>query len=95
MELAQIIDLGNNHEWEFGLSVYACPPPKPCTHQVFAVDGNTRASIYCNLIAPQFVGGQIVRCLRTITMPSQYCDHKFTNILYLQVEKCFIRHVLI
>ena len=93
IELAQTIDLGNNDNWEVGLSEYACPPPKPWTHQAFAVVGQYRALIYCKLITPQFVGVQLVRCLRTITIPSQYCDYKFTKIHYLPVEKSFIRHV--
>jgi hypothetical protein len=87
VELAQTIDLGNNDTWEVGLSEYACPPPKPGTHQAFDVVGHSRALIYCNLITPQFVGGQLVRCLRTITIPSLYCDYKFINICYLPVEK--------
>ena len=93
VELAQTIDLGNNDRLEVGLSEYACHPPKPGTHQAFAVIGQSRALIYCNLITPQFVGGHLVRCLRTISIPSQYCDHKFTNIHYLPVEKRFVRHV--
>ena len=93
VELAQTIDLGNNDRWEVGLCEYACPPPKPGTNQAFEVIGQYRALIYCNLITPQFVGGQLVRCLRTITIPSQYCIHKFINIHYLPVEKRFICHV--
>ena len=93
VELAQTIDLGNNDRWEVGLSEYACPPPKPGTHHAFAVIRQSRALIYCNLIAPPFVGGPLVMCLRTITIPSQYCDYKFTNIHYLPIEKSFIRHV--
>jgi hypothetical protein len=92
VDLAQTIDLGNNDRWEVGLSEYACPPPKPGTHQAFDI-GQSRALVYCNLITPQFVGGQLVRCLRTVTILSQYCDYKFTNVHYLPVEKSLIRHV--
>jgi len=93
VELSQSIDLGNNDRWEVGLCENACPPPKLGTHQAFDIVGQSRALIYCNLIAPQFVGGQLVRCLRTITSPSQYCNYSFHNIHYVPVEKRLIRHV--
>jgi len=93
VELARSIVLGNNDRWEVGLCEYACPPPKPGTHQTFDIVGQSRALIYCNLIAPQFVGGHLVRCLRTITNPSQYCNYSFQNIHYVPVEKRLIRHI--
>ena len=93
VQLAQTIDLGNNDRWEAGLCKYVCPPPKRGAHQAFDIVGQSRALIYCNLIAPQFVGGQLVRCLRTITIPSQYCNYSFHNIHYVPVEKQLIRHV--
>ena len=68
VELAQSIELGNNDRREVGLCEYACPPPKLGTHQVFDIVGQSRALIYCNYIAPQFVGGQLVRCLKTIIL---------------------------
>jgi len=80
VELAQSIDLGNNDRWEVGLREYACPPTKLGTHQAFVIVGQSRALIYCNLIALQFVGGKFVRCLRNITIPSQYCNYSFHNI---------------
>ena len=92
VELAQTIDLGNNHKWEVGLSEYTCPPPKPGTHQAFEFVRQSRALIYFNLITTQLVGGQLVRCLSTITIPSQYYNYKFSNIHYLPVERRFIRH---
>ena len=70
-ELAQTINLGNNDRWEVGLSEYAFPPQQLGNHQAFAVIGQSRALIYCNLITPQFVGVQLIRCLRTTTITSQ------------------------
>jgi len=81
------------NRWEVGLCEYACPPPKLGTHQAFDIVGQSRALIYCNLIALQFVGGQLVRCLRTITIPSQYCNYSFHNIHYVPVENRLVRHV--
>ena len=63
VELAQTIDLGKNDRWKVGLSEYAYPPPKPGTHQAFEVIGQSRALIYSQLIAPQFVGGQLWSCV--------------------------------
>jgi hypothetical protein len=44
---------------------------------------------------PQFVGNKLVRCLRTITHPTAYCQHKFQNIYYLPVEKRHIQDIRI
>ena len=87
VELAQVIYLGSNDRWEIGLCEYACPPPKIGTHQAFDIVGESRALIYCNLIVPQFIGDQLDRCLRTISIPSQYCNYNFHNIYYVPVEK--------
>ena len=89
----QTIDLGNNDKWDVGLCEHAFPPPKLVTHQAFEVVEQSKALIYCNLITPQFVGGQLVRCLRTNTFPSQYSDKKITTVHYLPVERRFIRHI--
>jgi hypothetical protein len=86
VELTQAIDLGSNDKWEVGLCEYACTPPKFGTHQAFDIVGQSRGLIYCNLTAPQFVGDQLVRCLRTITIPSQYRNYNF-HIYYVPVEK--------
>ena len=87
VELAQKNELDNKDRWEIGLCEYACPPPKSGAHQAFVIAGQSSALIYCNLITPLFVGGQLVRCLRAVTIPSQYCDYKFHNFHYVPVEK--------
>ena len=43
--------------------------------------------IYCDLIAPQFVGKDFVRLLRTIIYPFKLGELHFQNIYYLPVEK--------
>jgi len=44
-------------------------------------------------MSPLFVGGHLVRVLKEIMHPSQYCDNKFENIYHLPVEISFIRHI--
>ena len=45
------------------------------------------AFLYCDLISPQFVGSQYVRCLRTFVHPTTYCNNIFENLYYMPVEK--------
>ena len=90
VELAKTIDLGNSDKWKLGLREYACPPPKTGTYQAFTVVGQSTALIYSNLITPLIVGGQLVRCLRTIAITSQYCGNKFAKNHYFPVERRFI-----
>jgi hypothetical protein len=43
--------------------------------------------VYCDLITPQYVGGQCVRCLQTFIYEPEYCGHTFKNVYYMPVEK--------
>jgi len=49
--------------------------------------------VYCDLIAPQLVGSELKRVLRTIIAPSQTCHHTFPNIYYLPVQKQLLTYV--
>jgi hypothetical protein len=51
------------------------------------VVGATNALIYCDLISPQFFGGQYVRVLRTFITPTAHCNYSFENVYYVPVEK--------
>jgi hypothetical protein len=51
------------------------------------VIGETNALIYCDLITPQFVGSDYVRCLRTFIHPSKFCGNAFHNVYYVPVQK--------
>jgi len=87
IQLARRIDLGSVDNWEVGLSEFSCPPPYPYTNKPYDVVGNTNSLIYCDLITPQFVGNDNVRCLRTFTYPSKHCEYLFKNIYYVPVQK--------
>jgi len=87
IQLAQRIDLGSTDNWEVGLCEFSCPPPARGTLRPVDVVGDTNAMIYCDLITPQFVGSNYVRCLRTFIHPTKLCDHGFQNVYYLPVER--------
>ena len=55
--------------------------------------GETNVLIYCDLIRPQFVEKEIIRCLRTIVIPLLSGEHYFTHIYFVPVEKSYIKHI--
>jgi hypothetical protein len=57
--------------------------------------GYVIALIYCYIISPQFVGSNLVRCLRTVIHPTQHCEYTFDKVYYLPVEKKTIKHIRI
>ena len=81
MKLAQPIDLNYAENWEVGICEVTCPPP------LVGTVGNTNVLIYCNVISPQFVGSNMVRCLRTFIYPSTTCENIFDKIYYVPVEQ--------
>ena len=87
IQLVQRIDLGSTDNWDVRLCEFSCPPPYPYTSKPYEVAGDTNALIYCDLITPQFVGNDHVRCLRTFTYPSKYCEYLFKNVYYVPVQK--------
>jgi hypothetical protein len=87
IQLAQPIDLGSAENWEVGLCEFNCPPLATGRIKPVEVVGDTNALIYCDLITPQFVGNDYVRCLRTLIHPSLHCDHTFKTVYYVPVEK--------
>ena len=87
IQVAQRIDLGWTDNWEVGLCEFSCPPQKKTNVKPIEVIGETNALIYCDLITPQFVSSDYVRCLRTYIHTSKFCDHAFQNVYYVPVEK--------
>ena len=83
VELARPLNLGPNVNWEVGLCEFTCPS--------VADDGEGVSMIYCDLISPQYVGGSLVRCLRTYT----YQPIEFTNVYYLPVVRQKITNIRI
>jgi len=63
-----------------------------------AVGDNTNALVYCDLIAPQFIGTDMVRFLRAFntTWPADYDnEYLFDNVYYVPVEKRMFRDIRI
>jgi hypothetical protein len=88
VELAKPIILNSDYDWEVGLCEFSCVPPATGVIKPnILIVGDTVALIYCNIISPQFVGGDLVRCLRTYTHPSQTCTFNFETVYYVPVEK--------
>ena len=89
IHLAQPIDLGSSSDWEVGLREVTYKPPKRHIVKGTVVEfiSEINALIYCDLIAPQFVGQNKVRVLRPIILWPVLGKQIFQNIYYLPVEK--------
>jgi hypothetical protein len=87
VELAKPIVLNPSCAWEVGLCEFSVVPPPTGTIKPNVVVGDVTAIIYCNIISPQFVGGNLVRCLRTVMQPSQTCTFNFKTVYYMPDEK--------
>jgi len=61
------------------------------------VEDNSRALVYCDLIAPQLVGACMIRYLRTLDiMPTNYgAEFLYENVYYVPVEKKTFRDIRI
>jgi len=91
IQLAQPIILEPSEIWEVGL----CELTKPST---LPVGDNTDALVYSDLIAPQFIGTNMVRFFRTFntTWTANYdTEYIFDNVHYVPVEKRMFRDVRI
>jgi hypothetical protein len=80
IKLAQPIELNYAEKWEVGICEVTCPPPVVCTGAPKTTKGNTNVLVYCNVIAPQYIGSDVVRCLRTFIYPSTTCENVFDKI---------------
>ena len=78
--LALSIDLGSMDSWEVGLCEFTCHPRNVGTFAGLDVVSAKVAFLYCDLISPQFVGSQYVRCLRTFVLPTTYYKASLTCI---------------
>jgi hypothetical protein len=96
VELEKPVVLNSDYAWEVDLCELICVPPatgfiKP---NILLV-GDVTALIYCNIISPQFMGGDLVRCLRTVMHPSQTCTFNFETVYYMPVEKKTFKNIWI
>jgi hypothetical protein len=93
--LAQPIDLGSSDNWEVGLQEYTHPPfvTGLVAHNHYI--GIEHKLIYCDLISPQFIGGNLIRCLRTYVPSAIDAQYKFNPIQYVPVEKRYFQDISI
>ena len=61
------------------------------------MEDNSRALVYCDLIAPQLIGSSMVRYLRTLDiMPANHGgEFLYENVYYVPVEKKTFRDIRI
>jgi hypothetical protein len=94
-ELAQPISLNPDYEWEVGLAEVSCVPPARGSLPPRVQVGSLTLLIYCDIITPQFVGKNLVRCLRSIIHPTQDCEFTFDQVFYLPVENKTFKNIRI
>ena len=63
------------------------PPKEEGTFAGLDIISGKIAFLYCDLISPQFVGSQYVRCLKTFVLPTTYCNDVYENVYYVPVRK--------
>jgi hypothetical protein len=95
IRLAQLIILGSADKWEVGICEVSCQEFQIGTFRSFDVVGKSNVLIYCDLISPQFVGSDYIRCIRTYIHPTKHCNQLFRNIYYLPVEKTAFQDISI
>ena len=83
------LDLGTSSDLEVGLCEVTYFPPKRFVMGRAVIDhvSTTNGLIYCDLIAPQFVGEDKVGAKRSITVWPPTGIHLYQNIYYFPVEK--------
>jgi hypothetical protein len=89
-ELAQPIILNPDYGWEVGLAEFSSVPPARGALEAQVLVGSLTVLIYFD-ITPQFVGNNLVRCLRSVIYPNQHCEFTFQKVFYLPVEKKLLK----
>jgi hypothetical protein len=85
VNLEQPVNLGSTGRWEIGVCEVSCSPVNVGTYASVQVISSKNSFIYCDLMSPQFVGSQYVRCLGTFIVPTTYCNHVSDNVYYKPV----------
>ena len=57
--------LNYTENWEVGICEVTFPPRLLGTGVAMTTVGNSHVLVYCNEISPQYIGSDMVRCLRT------------------------------
>ena len=94
VQLAHELDL-ITVKWEVAICEFSCSPPSVGTVKSHVFVGYTNASFYCDLISPKLVNHLKVRCLRTFSHPTAFCNLVFENLYYISVEKRTFREITI
>jgi hypothetical protein len=87
VELARLMYLAPDTNWEVGLCEFKGSASYVGTVQNLTVVGDQIGFIYCDLISSQFVGDSLIRFLKTYVYPSIACQFEFKNVYYFPVEK--------
>jgi hypothetical protein len=93
IQLAKTIELGPSEKWEVGLYEITYPPTNVGTIKPAMIIGDTNALVYCDLIAPQFIGTAMARYLRTFLFPTIYGIYLFKNVYYIPIKKRTFRNI--
>ena len=87
VKLSRPIDMGTSPNWEGGVWEVSCSTlPPESLNTVDVTPCAYHGMIYCNLILPQIVGDNTVRCMRKFANTSRR-HHEFRNVQYVPVEQ--------
>jgi hypothetical protein len=90
--LAKPLELAD--DWEVGLVEFTHPPSVSGQYSHTPVYiGLEHKLIYCDIISPQFIGGNLVRCIRSYVPYQINGQYKFDPIYYMPVERRSIRAI--
>jgi hypothetical protein len=90
--LAKPLELVDN--WEVALVEFTHPPNisgQYTTNPVYI--GMEHKLIYCDIISPQFIGGNLVRCIRSYIPSKINGQYMFDTVYYVPVERRYIRDI--
>ena len=87
IKLAQPKVLNYAEKWEVAIFKEKFPPLLEGTGVPMITVGNTHFLVYWNVVAPQYIGGDMVRCLRTFIFPSTTCENLFHKVYCVPVEQ--------
>jgi len=87
IKLAQPIELNDAENWEVCICEVTFPPPLVGTGVAITTVGNSHVLVYCNVISTQYIGSDMVRCLRRFIFSTTNFENVFDKIYYVPVEQ--------
>jgi hypothetical protein len=83
-------------DWEVAIMEFTHPPNISGQYSTIPIYiGIEHKFIYCDIISPQFIGGNLVRCIRSYIPSEINGQYKFDPIYYMPVERRYIRDIRI